>query len=182
MPSLGHLALGRQAVDDAGQDLGQLARSSVAVHADLRGQIAQRVLTQDLTELVGGDRLVGAGADPGVHHIAEASLLELVHEATQASLAIVIAQHAGDGLQDLGVLGQRADQASQASAAIGGQVVVAGHGTEYGIKQTHGILLLCAGPQSAPASGLGVASRAIVHRQPGQREAGEGHRQDRANV
>jgi hypothetical protein len=75
-------------------------------------------------ELIPADRLVGAGAYPGVRDgFAQAGLLELgsIRPDRPPWLAVV-AQQAGDRLQQLRVLGQRAEQAanaSQASASAG---------------------------------------------------------------
>ena len=53
----------------------------------LRGQLVHLVRPERARELVRVDRLVRAGADPGLHLVAEAAIAELLDEAVEPALA-----------------------------------------------------------------------------------------------
>ena len=100
------------------------------------GHARDGVSAQHLCQLVAGDGLVFARANPGANHVAHAGLLELGHQATQTALAPLIAQHARDGLQQLRVVGHHADDAAQ-TALCGCRrlgLLTAHHGAQNRIK------------------------------------------------
>ena len=74
-------------------------------------------------ELLARDGLVLPAANPGANHFAQAGLLKPGHQAAQAALRAVVAQHAGNGLQQLRVAGDQANQAAQAAAGRAGTVL-----------------------------------------------------------
>ena len=66
-----------------GEQLGDLIDRNIV----LRGQLLDGLVTQNLTHLIGGDRQVLAGPNPGLHLIAESGLLKLGDDRVQTALA-----------------------------------------------------------------------------------------------
>ena len=85
--ALRDLPLWRELVHHLRQHLRQLAQRVLGVDAQLLGEAGDGVVAQHATQLVGGDRLVGARADPGLGHVTQARLFELLHQAAQATEA-----------------------------------------------------------------------------------------------
>src|SRR6185295_6464462 len=77
---IGKLPVRRQLVDDARKVPGELRKQIVMPGTRLAGKIVDGLLPERLAQLVGRDRLVLAGADPGVDHVLQAVLLELIDE------------------------------------------------------------------------------------------------------
>ena len=68
-----HPALGGQAVDQLRQDDGELAQHLLLGHAGALRQFLEHAAAEGAAELAGLDRLVLAGADPGIDLLAGAA-------------------------------------------------------------------------------------------------------------
>src|SRR4029079_13719034 len=82
---LRHLAVRRQLVDDAGQGRGQLLEQFLLVHPRPLRDLVNELRPECGAEIIGVDRLVLPGADPGVGDIAVAGIPELVEQAAQSA-------------------------------------------------------------------------------------------------
>src|SRR5262245_41508353 len=81
------LALRRQPIHDVGEYFAQTSGRLLLAESRLRSDLRQAVPAEHLCEDVGGDRLVGAGADPGARLFAESRTLELVQHAAETAQA-----------------------------------------------------------------------------------------------
>ena len=79
----------RQLIDEARQLMPQRLEQIVSSHAGLLAQRIERIAAERICQVVRGDRLVRAGADPGVRRMAVAALLESPEQVAEAA-----AQHA----------------------------------------------------------------------------------------
>ena len=78
-------AVGRQVVDEAGEDRGEHRARLIRGDAGLLREARQAAVPEDALDLLTGDRQVLAGADPGLDEVAQALLLEELDEAPEAS-------------------------------------------------------------------------------------------------
>jgi hypothetical protein len=56
-----------------------------AAHAGLLSNRIERLATKRIFQIIGGDRLIRSGANPGLSDIAVSTVLELLHQVTEAS-------------------------------------------------------------------------------------------------
>ena len=94
---LRHLAVRRQLVDDAGQGGGQLLEQFLLVQSGALRDLADDLRTDRIAEIIGVDRLVLPGADPGVGDVAVAGVFELVEQAAQTAEQAAVAGGGGAG-------------------------------------------------------------------------------------
>ena len=66
--------------------LAELRKEIAWLHAGLLRH-ARNLVAEDVLQLVGRDRMVGTAADPGLHHVAEAGLLELRNKPAETRAA-----------------------------------------------------------------------------------------------
>ncbi|KTT54232.1 hypothetical protein SB7C_12355, partial [Staphylococcus epidermidis] len=93
------LAVGARAVHRPRKLLGQHLGQLVDRNVEPGGELLDRVAAQHLLQLVGRDRQVLAGADPGFDLVAEPGLFELGDDGRQAALpaiALHLAEHDGN--------------------------------------------------------------------------------------
>ena len=84
-------------------------------------ELLDELIAEHLLDLFGRDRKIVAVADPRLHEVAEALLLELLHQAVEAVAGAVIGnQRRGQGGQHLRF------------------VAAAEDGTENGVEEAHG--------------------------------------------
>src|SRR5438270_13905438 len=70
-------------VDRTRQLVRKFRQQLIARHLELPRKLIDRVGAERLVELIGRDRLVLSGADPGIHLVAKSSLPELIDKATE---------------------------------------------------------------------------------------------------
>src|ERR1700722_5102572 len=79
----GHLTARGQVIDDLRQVLAEPFEELVAGKAELRGQRADLVGTERRAEILRGDGVVLAGADPGFGNLAVTAVLELLEQVVE---------------------------------------------------------------------------------------------------
>lgn len=87
--ALRQLAVGRELVNQSGQDVGQIAGGFLAADAQLFCQPADEIIAQYRGELFAGNRQVFACRDPGIDDLAQAALLECLDQTGDAARVLV---------------------------------------------------------------------------------------------
>ena len=85
------LSARRQAIDQPRQMLRDLAQQLAKRQPGSLGHLLYQVRPQRVWQGVRRDRLIGAGADPGLYHAPQASRFKALHDAAQATF--MVGQH-----------------------------------------------------------------------------------------
>src|SRR5947209_18345724 len=78
-----NLPVRRHVIDRTGQLVRKFRQQLIARHLELPRKLIDRVGPERLIELIGSDRLVLSGADPGIHLVPKSSLPELIDKTTE---------------------------------------------------------------------------------------------------